>query len=488
MNFFNTQDKAKRNSFLLLIAFLIAMMFNALIVHLFAMWMTSSFDDSVPAIIVNFITWGIVAAVWLPALVSSRKRWRDVQNGGYLLAATYGGTFIPEQTHDRQYKQLLNVIAEMGIASSQKTLPCFCLADETNINAFLVGIKDDPVLVVSQGAIDRLNREELQAIVAHEFGHISNNDLTINMRLLVALGGLNAINKFGQEQITLATDIVSKVKNGQKLNDNEHLMGAALFWLFGAFFRIVGAPLVFSGDVIKAAFSRKREYLADAKAVQYTRDTWSLASALHKASRKSTDAALHGSFASELDHLCFFGPWKHRLFSGLLACHPSPQSRINIISPHFVFTEQRKSRKAHESVAASVSRSASVFEPVVIESDTTSEANYLPMQQLSEQLSIVLSVVIATSGDDQGAMQKNHQQLLKGYTNQTHPMRLSGETAIEQDLEKALDTLQQQSAMQRKALLEHIQEIIEQDNIALPEEKQIYEYIRQRLVAPSKAA
>lgn len=488
MNFFEFQDKAKRDSFLLLIAFAAAMAFNALIVHLLATWITSGLADSEPAFVVNALTLGVLATVWLPVLISSRKRWRDVQNGGFILAATYGGTFIPEQTQDRKYRQLLNVIAEMGIASSQKTLPCFCLSDETNINAFLVGTKEDTVLVVSQGAIERLNRDELQAMVAHEFGHISNNDLAINMRLLVALGGLNAITRFGQEQIIIAKEMAIRITKNQKNHENETMIAVAISLVFGTFFRVVGAPLVFSGEIIKAAFSRKREFLADAKAVQYTRDPWHLASALHKASRKSTDAALHGSFANELDHLCFFGPWQHRFFSGLLACHPSPQSRINIISPHFVFTERRKSRAAHESVAASVSKTVSAFEPVVIPADSANEMSNLPIGQLSEQLSLVLSVVIATSGDDEGAMQKNHQQLLKGYTAQAHPMRMSDEAGIDAELETALDVLQQQSAMQRKALLEHIQEIIEQDNIALPAEKRIYEYICERLIAPGKAA
>lgn len=488
MNFFDIQDKAKRDSFLLLIAFSGAMVFNALIVHLFALWITSGLTAHYPAAFVDFITWGIVLAVWLPVLVSSRKRWRDVRNGGFLLAATYGGTFIPDQTQNRQDRELLNVTAEMGIASTQKTLPCFCLRDETNINAFLVGTKEDTVLVVSQGAIDRLSRSELQAMVAHEFGHISNNDLAINMRLLVALSGLNSINKFGQEQITLAAEMGSRIKSRRDIREHDHLIGLALFWLFGVFFRIVGCPLVFSGEIIKAAFSRKREYLADAKAVQYTRDSWSLASALHKASRKSTDAALHGSFANELDHLCFFGPWKHWLFSSLLASHPSPQSRINIISPHFSFTERRNSRLAHESVAASVSRIPSVFEPVVIPTDAASATSNLSIRQLSEQLSIVLSVVIAKSGENEDVMVKNHQRVLKGYTADAHPMLLGDETDFEQELEQALDKLQQQPAMQRKALLEHIQEIIEQDNIALPEERRVYEHILERLTTPSRAA
>ena len=133
-------------------------------------------------------------------------------------------------------------------------------------------------------------------------------------------------------------------------------------------------------------------------------------------------------------------------------------------------------------------KSASAFEPVVIPLDTANEASSVPMQQLSEQLSIVLSVVIATSGDDESAMKKNHQQLLKGYTDQAHPMRMCDEASVEEELEQALVKLQQQSPMQRKALLEHIQEIIEQDNIALPEEKRIYEHICGRLIAPSKAA
>jgi len=488
MNFFGFQEKAKRESLLLLIAFAGVMVVNVLIVNLLAKWMTSGLANSIPAAHLNYFIWGIMAVVWLPVLITCRNRWRDVRNGGHLLAASFGAIYIPEQTKNHKDRELLNVISEMAIASSQDELPCFCLREESSINAFVIGTKEDTVLVVSQGAIERLDRDELQAIIAHEYGHIANNDLTINMRFLVVIGGLNAMNTFGLERFAEASTILHRIKNREKLHENEHLIAVAILWVFGAFFRTLGCLFVFSGDVVKAAFSRKREYLADAYAIQYTRNTWSLASALHKASRKSTDSALHSSYANELDHLCFVGPWKHWLFSGLLASHPSPQSRIELIDPNFVLKEQRKARKSHESVSASLNKAPANFEPVVILGDTPLGVSILPIHELGEQVAIVLSAAVAVSGYDEDTMRKNHEQLLKCYTAQQYPLRLSTEPGFAKSLEEALDALQQQPAAQRKALLEHMQEIVEQDNVALPEEMQMYEHICERLNPPAKAA
>jgi len=479
LNFFGAQDKANRESFLLIIAFSVAMVFNALMVNSLAKGVTS----------VNFLSWGIVAVIWLPVLISCRKRWRDLRSGGHLMAATYGGMFISEHIKDRQDRKLLNVTAEMALASSQEKPSCYCLRDETNINAFVIGTKADTVLVVSQGAIDWLGRDELQAMIAHEFGHLSNNDLTINMRLLVVLGGLSSIHRFGKEQLALAASKKVRIVNNHKRDENDHWGGVIVFWLFGTFFRFVGYPLVFSGDVIKAAFSRKREYLADAKATQYTRYPRSLASALHKASSKSTDSALHTCYASELDHLCFFGPWKHRLFAGLLASHPSPQSRIDLIDPTFVPNQKPRSRSNNKNREASPSSFASTVEPVSIPLLVTDfGVSTLPMHQLSEELAIVLSVVVSTCGYDETKMKRHHKQLLKGYTAEAHPMHMTTEPGFDDKLDSALDALLLQSATQRRALIEHILEIVEHDNIVSPEEKRIYEYMCERLNPPAKAA
>ncbi len=481
MDFFGAQDKVKRESFLLIVAFSAAILINALLVYSLARWVTS----------ITFFSWFIVAAIWLPVLITCWRRLRDLRDGGHLLAATYGAMFIPEQTQERKDRRLQNVMAEMAIASSQEKPSCFCLRDEPNINAFVIGTKEDTVIVVSQGAMDRLDRDELQAMIAHEYGHLCNNDLTINMRMLVVLGGLNAITRFGQVEIDRARDIKDRIFNNRKLHDNEHLMGAAICWILGQFFRLLGYPLALSGEIIKAAFSRKREYLADAKSVQYTRNPRSLASALHKASSKSTDAALHTCYASELDHLCFFGPWKHQLFAGLLASHPSPESRIELIDPMFTPEQKRRPRSAKNNRETSTNSFSGTLGSVVIQGDSglgDIGSNIIPMQQLGEELAIVLSVVVSMSGYDNAKMKKYHQQLLKGYTAETHPMQMTTDPEFDQKLDKALNSLLQQSPAQRRALLEHMREIVEHDSFVLPEEKRIYEYICERLNPPAKAA
>lgn len=334
MNFLKQQDNRRRQSALLLIAFVIAMMCMALVIHSIiaglSFLLTGNGSFWVPTVQGSVM----IAIVWITVIAGGFFRYLDVKAGGAVLARRFGAVHASERHRYEQEKQLLNVVAEMSIASATAQPEVYVLRRESSINALVLGSEQSHhTIVVTQGALDALNRQELQAVVAHEFGHIKNGDLPLNMRLLIILGGLLAIDEVGRLLIAKESD--DTVHPGM-------LVGYVLI--------AIGSIGMFFGKIIRAAFSRQREYLADASAVQFTRASYPLASALHVIKEHDHEPMLHLAHSEELAHLCFQAGRKLAWYRRLLASHPEIQSRIDVIEPHFS-TKQRKveNRKAvHE--------------------------------------------------------------------------------------------------------------------------------------------
>lgn len=470
MDFFGLQDSARRESFFLVVAFVVAMLFNAVIIqYLIAGFSYFFFFESkswatYSSYALTLILWGIV-------LIGCWRRWREIAGGGHQLAASFGALRVDRQTQDQADKTLLNVVEEMTIAAGIKRPTTYCLREETAINAFVAGTPKHTVLVVSQGALDKLDRNELMSVVGHEFGHINNNDLSINMRMLIVLGGLNAIDETGQALWDEATD-----PSDRNVDVIQAVAGLVL--------RILGSACVFSGNLIKSAFSRKREFFADAKSVEYTRNSWALASALDKISAESSAPALHSRFAGELAHMCFHAPWRHLLNSGWLATHPPPADRIKAVEPYFsVKVRQQKRETEAQSELGKQTRSKSIS-PI----DTVKFSDLKSMRDLGAEISIVLSLMIESSGQNKNKLHADYAQILKSYTNETFPMRSKKEPGIDTELEQALNALVQVSAVQRQALLDHCDEIISLDGISMNEEKQFLLQIQAALNPARKAA
>lgn len=331
MDFFGRQALKRHHSHLLLVGFVVAMSGMGLVIHAvvaslsFLLGETDSFSQpSTPAL-------ALIALVWLTILAGGFFRALDVRAGGAVLARRFGAVHASDRSRHEQEKQLLNIVAEISIAASTPQPDVYVLRHETSINAYVLGNERSRyVIVVSQGALDAFDREELQAVVAHEFGHISNGDLPLNMRLLIVLGGLMAVDEVGRLLV------------GDDPNDQAH-PGVIVGFLLCA----LGSVGVFFGSLIRAAFSRQREYLADATAVQFTRNPFALASALYTVQQHQQEPALHSAHVKELAHLCFQSgkslPWYKRL----LASHPAMQLRIDVIDPHFL-VKQRKAKASDE--------------------------------------------------------------------------------------------------------------------------------------------
>lgn len=344
MNFFDQQTAKHRQSLLLLACFLLTMAAMGIVIQVIVVGLSillgeqSSFlHPSAPALT-------LIGAVWLTVVAGGFFRYLDVRGGGAVLARRFGAVHASDRARFDKEQRLLNVVAEMAIASSTAQPDVFVLRNESSINAFVLGAENARhVIVVTQGALDAFERPELQAVIAHEFGHIKNGDLSINMRLLIALGGLMAIDEVGQ---LLIGD--TPISRDEPISFHPGV-------IVGYLLRVIGSIGVFSGQLIRSAFSRQREYLADATAAQFTRNPIALASALDIIRQREDEPALHSLHAQELAHLCFQSGSATSWYRRLTSSHPQIQSRIDLIEPHFA-VKRRKLKSVHDQSVESAGR------------------------------------------------------------------------------------------------------------------------------------
>ena len=232
-----------------------------------------------------------------------------------------GGVPIASDTTDFNLRRLRNVVEEIAIASGVPVPKIYVLEHEAAINAFAAGYSpSDAVIAVTRGALDRLNRDELQGVIAHEFSHVLNGDMRLNIRLMGVLFGILMIGLIGRK-------ILEHGRFGGRNKGAGAILVAALVAM------IVGYVGLFFGRMIKAGVSRQRERLADASAVQFTRQTTGLAGALKKIGGLDEGSRLNErSNAEEVSHM-LFGDGVG--FRGLFATHPPLVERIQELEPQF---------------------------------------------------------------------------------------------------------------------------------------------------------
>jgi len=318
MDFFEQQSRARSGSWTLLALFVLVCT-----VLFFAIAFSVSIITNIIAMNRDYFSLTatglfVAGAFWVAIALGCLFRWLDVRSGGAQLARRFGAQLVDEVSRDENEQQLLAVINEMSIAASVPAPSAWILPSEHTINAFVLGGKDDVAVVVTRAAIEDLQREQLQAVIGHEIGHVVQGDLTINMRLLIVLSGLMALNEVGD---TIGENFV------------------------GSIFRILGGICVFSGTVIRAAFSRRREYLADAMAVQFTRNPSAVASALDATREHHDTCNLKSCYRHELAHLCFNVPQGKNWLAQKLATHPPISKRIAKIDPHFAVKQRGEIRR-----------------------------------------------------------------------------------------------------------------------------------------------
>ncbi|HEY1069596.1 MAG TPA: M48 family metallopeptidase [Thermomonas sp.] len=312
MNFFEHQAAARRASMRLVVLFALAVVGIVAAVDL-AAWLVA------PSWRMLAFTTGLTV---LTILFGSLYRIASLGGGGEVVAQQMGGTLVPADTTDPALRRLRNVVEEMAIASGVPVPKLYVMEEEAGINAFAAGFSPaDAVVAVTRGALERLNRDELQGVVAHEFSHVLNGDMRLNVRLIGVLFGILMIGLIGRKVLEYGRFGGSRNKNAGAL------LVAALVAM------VVGYVGLFFGRMIKAGVSRSRERLADASAVQFTRQTAGLAGALKKIAGLEAGARLnHRGDAEEVSHMLFGDGIG---FSGLFATHPPLLERIQALEPGF---------------------------------------------------------------------------------------------------------------------------------------------------------
>lgn len=317
MNFFQHQATARKNTLRLLGLFVCAV---AAVVGMWAMALSLFghyyLTDTIPHLVLP-TSIGLLLLVALASLY----RMAVLAQGGQVVAQELGGREITQPSNDFYIRRLQNVVEEIAIASGMPIPKIFVLENEHGINAFAAGFTpNNAVIAVTHGALTKLNRSELQGLVAHEFSHILNGDMRLNIILVGVVFGLLFLSLTGSKMLEL-------LSKGRNQNNSVIIVPLVLIGL--------GSVGTFLGRLIKASISRQREYLADASAVQFTRQTDGIAGALKKAAGLHDSLLDTKSWRDEFSHFFFNTKSSSKWWKGSFATHPPILQRIQRLDPNF---------------------------------------------------------------------------------------------------------------------------------------------------------
>jgi Zn-dependent protease with chaperone function len=324
-DFFQQQDSARRRTFRLVVYFVVAILVMVALVYGLLL-VLDLYGAGEP------VSWWqpelllfVAAGVGLVVGGASAFKVAQLASGGQAVALMMGGVEVPGTTADARQKRLLHVVEEMALAAGVPVPPVYIL-DEPGINAFAAGYAPgDAVVAVSQGCLKYLTRDELQGVVAHEFSHILNGDMRLNIRLIGLIFGIMVLSIIGRMLMLTSGRRSSSQRNDSRAGLMMLGLGVFVLGLVGAFF----------GRLIMAAVSRQREYLADASAVQFTRNPDGIAGALKKIGGLKEGSRANNPRAAEIGHMFFANAFAGRGFFGLLATHPPLAARIRALDPQF---------------------------------------------------------------------------------------------------------------------------------------------------------
>ena len=330
MNFFKAQDKARKHTSRLIFLFAFAViclvvLTNILFISTFAYSsidnatsFSTAFKNTYDQDVVIVISLGVVLLVLLGSLYKVAL----LSKGGRVVAEMLGGKLISQSVTNREERRLLNVVEEMSIASGIP-IPQVYILEEPSINAFAAGQShNNAVIGVTRGSLAQLSRDELQGVIAHEFSHILNGDMRLNLRLMGVLYGILLIGIIGEN-----------ILNSMRYRSSNRKENGGALVIIGIGLFAIGYTGTFFGKWIKSSISRQREYLADASAVQFTRDKDTIAGALKKIGGLDAGSILKKTpSASEYSHAYFSDAIPH-FFNSLFSTHPPLEDRIKSVDP-----------------------------------------------------------------------------------------------------------------------------------------------------------
>jgi Zn-dependent protease with chaperone function len=327
VNFFDRQEQSHRATRYLVLMFGLAFLAVGLAtgIVLIAVLGVSGNGDVVGAVLQQpGMLAGAVAVVVAVMVVASFFRVATLSRGGGHVARMMGGTQIRSDDNDPIHRRLLNVVEEMAIAAGVPVPEVYVLEQERGINAFAAGLSPtDAAIAVTRGSLEQLNRAELQGVIGHEFSHILNGDMRINLRLMGFSFGILVLALVGRS-------VLRASGRGMRFSSRRG-KGAAAPLLIGLALVVIGGIGVVLSRLIKAAVSRRRESLADASAVQFTREPMALAGALKKIG--GFTPYIEHAETEEVSHMLFGSAGK--TFTGLFATHPPLDERIKALDPSF---------------------------------------------------------------------------------------------------------------------------------------------------------
>lgn len=333
MNFFEAQDRARRQTGWLVLLFLLAVagliiITNLLVLGVLAYNRTGEFIFS-PGVLQQQFAWdvfiGIAIVIVSLVFLGSLYKTLALSDGGRSVAEMLGGRLINPASTNPDERRVLNVVEEMAIASGMPVPPVYLL-DEAGINAFAAGTRpNNAVIGITRGAITQLSRDELQGVIAHEFSHIFNGDMRMNIRLMGVLHGILLLGLIGYY-------ILRGMRYMRRSRNEKGASAALAIMVLGLGLVIIGYVGFFFGQWIKAMVSRQREYLADASAVQFTRNKEGIAGALKKIGGASAGSLLQNPASPEYSH-AYFSRGIGGFLQSIFATHPPLRTRIKRIDP-----------------------------------------------------------------------------------------------------------------------------------------------------------
>jgi len=336
MDFFAQQEKTRKKTKWLVIYFILAVATMIVAIYIAAVVIFSGVqlhqhrgnyynDGSAPQIslwdpqIFLAVALGTIAII----LIGSSYKTMALAAGGSAVSEMMGARLVSANSTDPDERKLLNVVEEMAIASGVPVPQVYVMDDEDGINAFAAGHKPgDATVTVTRGCMKLLSRDELQGVIGHEFSHILNGDMRLNLRLMGTIFGILCLAIIGRILLQTARG------GGRGRGQNPlPILGLALL--------IIGYIGVFFGRLIQAAVSRQREFLADASSVQFTRNPNGITGALKKIGGLGENGSrLAHAHSEELSHM-FFSNGISEAFIGLLETHPPLPDRIRVFDPNF---------------------------------------------------------------------------------------------------------------------------------------------------------
>ena len=323
MNFFQHQQQARTSTRKLVFLFAMAVvsliaMTNLLVMFTFGFIGTEIERTTGSAVVIDWqIVTSISAVVLVVIFIGSVYKISHLSSGGTAVAEMLGGKLLVHGNKNPDQQKVLNVVEEMAIASGTPVPPVYLL-EEPGINAFAAGFTpSDAVIGVTRGTIETLDRAQLQGVIAHEFSHIHNGDMRLNIRLIGILHGILVLGIIGYYMM----------RSGVHSRKNGAAMGG-----LGLGLMVIGYAGTFFGNMIKAAVSRQREFLADASAVQFTRNPDGISGALINIGASQYGSNIENPEVSEISH-CLFGAGMSSFYSGLFATHPPLEERIKRVKP-----------------------------------------------------------------------------------------------------------------------------------------------------------